>query len=234
MKEEGKKQSPFKQKVVTFKNKQWFYPAIYVTGAALILIGAMVFQLVTKNPDTAKEDLITQQQAKTEQQDEAKEVTSEEQFVKLPVLNGEKAVISKKFYEASADEKARQAALVSYHNQYMPNTGIDVTMEDETAFDVVASMSGTVISTVKDPVLGNCITIDHGNHITTMYQALGSIAVEPGTTVLQGEVIGTSGTSLVNPELKSYVHFEVRKAQIAVNPETVLEVALADLADSTD
>lgn len=227
MKQEGRKQSPFK-KVVTFKNKQWFYPALYVTGAAFILIGVMVFQLVTKDSSVTKEN----QQSKTEQQSEkVAEVTSKDQFVKLPVLNEEKAVISKKFYEASADEKARQAALVSYNHQYMPNTGIDVTMEDNQVFDVTASMGGTVISTVKDPVLGNCITIDHGNGITTMYQALGSMKVDPGVTVAQGEVIGTSGTSLINPELKSYVHFEVRKDKVATNPETVLEVALADLID---
>lgn len=229
MKEEGKKQSPLK-KVVTFKNKQWFYPALYVTGAAVILIGAMVFQLFTKDPDMTQEQNNANQEAKTGQQEDAADVTAKEQFVKLPVVQAEQAVIAKKFYDASADEEARQAALVVYNNQYSPNTGIDVTMEGETIFDVVASMRGTVISTVKDPVLGNCVTVEHGDGVTTMYQALSSMTVEPGEEVEQGEVIGQSGTSLVNPELKSYVHFEVRKDQVAINPESVLEVAMAEVA----
>lgn len=228
MKEEGKKQSPFKQKVVTFKNKQWFYPAIYVSGAAIILIGAMLFQLVTKEPEISQNS--GQDQTRTEQQGEkVKEVAVEDQFVRLPVADQEKAVIAKKFYEASADEAARQAALVSYQNQYMPNTGIDVAMEDDSTFDVIASLSGTVISTIKDPVLGNCVTVEHKDGITTMYQALGSIVVEPGTPVVQGQLLGTSGTNLLNPDLKSYVHFEVRKDEVAINPETALEVAISDL-----
>ena len=62
-----------------------------------------------------------------------------------------------------------------------------------------------------------------------MYQALGSIVVEPGTPVVQGQLLGTSGTNLLNPDLKSYVHFEVRKDEVAINPETALEVAISDL-----
>lgn len=232
MKEEGKKQSPFK-KMVTFKNKQWFYPALYVTGAALILIGAMVFQLITKDPEVTQEQGNANQQSKAEQQADVADVadvTAKEQFVKLPVIQADQAVIAKKFYDESANDEARQAALVQYNGQYVPNTGIDVTMEGEKVFDVIASMRGTVISTVKDPVLGNCVTIEHGDGVTTMYQALSSVTVNPGEEVEQGEVIGQSGTSLVNPDLKNYVHFEVRKDQVAINPESVLEVAMAEVA----
>lgn len=229
MKEEGKKQSPFK-KMATFKNKQWFYPALYVTGAALILIGAMVFQLITKDPEVTQEQGNANQQSKAEQQADVADVTAKEQFVKLPVIQADQAVIAKKFYDESANDEARQAALVQYNGQYVPNTGIDVTMEGEKVFDVIASMRGTVISTVKDPVLGNCVTIEHGDGVTTMYQALSSVTVNPGEEVEQGEVIGQSGTSLVNPDLKNYVHFEVRKDQVAINPESVLEVAMAEVA----
>ena len=121
MKEEGKKQSPFKQKVVTFKNKQWFYPAIYVSGAAIILIGAMLFQLVTKEPEISQNS--GQEQTRTEQQGEkVKEVAVEDQFVRLPVADQEKAVIAKKFYEASADEAPRLFVLQNVHNSLNPDS----------------------------------------------------------------------------------------------------------------
>ncbi|MGV3488476.1 MAG: M23 family metallopeptidase, partial [Tuberibacillus sp.] len=58
---------------------------------------------------------------------------------------------------------------------------------------------------------------------------LGSIAVEDGQAVSQGDVIGTSGTDKYMPDLGPHLHFELRKDGVAVDPASYFQKGLASL-----
>lgn len=68
---------------------------------------------------------------------------------------------------------------------------------------------------------GNYIMIDHGvgsdgNRLYTLYGHLSSVAVSPGQTVSQGQIIGYSGNT--GNSYGAHLHFEVRVNGSAVNP----------------
>ncbi|TXK88216.1 M23 family metallopeptidase, partial [Parageobacillus sp. SY1] len=119
-------------------------------------------------------------------------------------------------YHASKEEQ--EAALVFYDNTYHPNRGIDIVRKDGKAFDVTASLSGTVTKAEKDPILGHVVEIEHENGIVTVYQSLADVKVKAGDTVKQGQVIGKAGQSQFNQEAGIHAHFEIRKDNKPVNP----------------
>ncbi len=92
-----------------------------------------------------------------------------------------------------------------------------------------AALSGTVTKAEKDSLLGYVVTVDSGNGVAVSYQSLGSVKVEKGARVAQGEVLGKSGLSAMNKEAGSHVHFEVRKDNVAVNPERYLNKSVAEI-----
>ena len=68
---------------------------------------------------------------------------------------------------------------------------------------------------------GNYIMIDHGvgsdgNRLYTLYGHLSSVAVSPGQTVSQGQIIGYSGNT--GNSYGAHLHFEVRVNGSAVDP----------------
>ncbi|MDF2607924.1 MAG: spoIIQ [Bacillales bacterium] len=221
--EENKKSSP---KGVSLVNKKWFYPALYVAVVSILLIVAFVMQATSDRPIDVGQSNDTGSGSKS-----VVPVTKKEEVLQMPMLDEDMAVIQKKFYDDKMSAEEQEAALVSYNNTFTPNTGIDITTKEGKSFDVVAALSGTVTSAEKDPVLGNIVTIDHGNGFVTYYQSLGTVAVEPGSQVDQGQVIATAGTSLVNKEAGNHVHFELRKDGIAVNPADVMNKTLSSVSE---
>ncbi|MDF2946773.1 MAG: peptidase [Bacillales bacterium] len=221
--EENKKSSP---KGVNLVNKKWFYPALYVAVVSILLIVAFVMQATSDRPIEVGQPKDTGSGSKS-----VVPVTKKEEVMQMPMLDDDMAVIQKKFYDDKMSAEEQEAALVSYNNTFTPNTGIDITTKEGKSFDVVAALSGTVTSAEKDPVLGNIVTIDHGNGFVTYYQSLGTVAVEPGSQVDQGQVIATAGTSLVNKEAGNHVHFELRKDGVAVNPADVMNKTLSSVSE---
>ncbi len=65
------------------------------------------------------------------------------------------------------------------------------------------------------------VLIDHGNSWSTLYAHLSQVSVRVGQQVVQGEVIGYSGTAGTGPHL----HFEVRKNGSATNPQQFMSGA---------
>jgi murein DD-endopeptidase MepM/ murein hydrolase activator NlpD len=92
--------------------------------------------------------------------------------------------------------------------------GVDIGVPSGTP--IKAAAAGTVIYAGWMEGYGNFVLIDHGNHLATAYAHQTSIAVANGTSVAQGQVIGTSGCTgyCFGPHL----HFEVRVNGTAVDP----------------
>ena len=63
---------------------------------------------------------------------------------------------------------------------------------------------------------GNYIAIEHPDGKVTIYGHLSSVAVGVGQTVVQGQVIGYSGST--GNSSGPHLHFEVRLGSTPVNP----------------
>lgn len=101
------------------------------------------------------------------------------------------------------------------------HTGMDFGAPSGTS--IYAAESGVVILSKYWSGYGNCIIIDHGNGLWTLYGHIknGGLLVEEGDSVKRGDkiaLVGSTGNS-TGPHL----HFEVRKNEVAVNPATYLK-----------
>lgn len=87
--------------------------------------------------------------------------------------------------------------------------GIDITKPGCGGTPTVASAGGTVIQAGdKGNGYGNCVIIDHGNGIATLYAHHQSLAVSVGQTVKQGDTLGYIGHT--GYAYGDHCHFEVR------------------------
>lgn len=87
--------------------------------------------------------------------------------------------------------------------------GIDITKPGCGGTPTVAAAGGTVIQAGdKGNGYGNCVIIDHGNGISTLYAHHQSLAVSIGQTVKQGDTLGYIGHT--GYAYGDHLHFEVR------------------------
>ncbi|KAB7671818.1 M23 family metallopeptidase [Bacillus sp. B1-b2] len=211
--EENKRTSP-NSKVKSFFKKRWAFPAVYIGTAAIILTGVLWYQ--NSASDTNKFDYNADV---PEQLDEpAEPVAKDLENFAWPVADEDSFITQKEFYDNAASKEEQANSLVFYNNQYQPNTGIDLKMEDDSEFEVLASLEGTVTKVSEDALLGNTIEIEHAEGIKTFYQSVKDFQVEVGEEVTKGQPIATSGKSQLNQDAGVHVHFEVRKDNVAVNP----------------
>lgn len=95
--------------------------------------------------------------------------------------------------------------------------GIDITKPGCKGENIVASAGGTVIQAGnKSNGYGNCVIIDHGNSIATLYGHCDSLAVKAGDNVAQGQVVGYIGNT--GQSYGNHLHFEVRVDGQHVDP----------------
>ena len=85
------------------------------------------------------------------------------------------------------------------------HTGIDIANRRGTK--VHASARGKVIFAKKKWLIGNLVTIDHGNNIITKYGHLYKFLVKKGDMVNRGDVIGLMGST--GNSTGPHVHYEV-------------------------
>lgn len=124
--------------------------------------------------------------------------------------------IVKSFYDYKKSSQEQIDSLIYYQDTYMQSTGTAYASGDK--FNVIAVLDGEVIDVTEDELLGNSITIDHGN-IKTIYQSLSEIDVKKGDKVTQGSIIGITGTSNINSDLGNHLYFEMVVDDLNVNPE---------------
>ena len=92
----------------------------------------------------------------------------------------------------------------SYH------TGVDIDGYQSMGSPIVAADSGVVIKAAYSGGYGNCIIIDHGGGMSTLYAHLSSMNVAPGTSVSKGQTIGGVGNTGTCYGIDGiHLHFEV-------------------------
>lgn len=154
-------------------------------------------------------------------------VNQEEKLLKP--YSSDKVTISKYYYEKDDTEDKQQQSIIYYDGIYMPNSGIEYLSEE--SFDVLASLSGTVINVSNDALLGNTIEVKSSNEITILYQSLNNVAVKKGDTISQGQIIATSGKNSLS-KIENNLHFEIYKSGSLINPEKVFDKSLKEIANN--
>jgi murein DD-endopeptidase MepM/ murein hydrolase activator NlpD len=92
--------------------------------------------------------------------------------------------------------------------------GFDLAVTSNVA--VVAANSGTVLNASWLGIYGNCVVLDHGMGVQSLYGHLSSFDVNVGDTVMRGQTIGRSGmTGLAGGD---HLHFTMLVGGRMVNP----------------
>ena len=73
---------------------------------------------------------------------------------------------------------------------------------------IVAAGAGDVIYAGENGGYGNCVMIDHGNGVVTVYAHMSSIGVSYGQYVTAGQYVGAVGSTGVSTG--PHCHFEIR------------------------
>jgi murein DD-endopeptidase MepM/ murein hydrolase activator NlpD len=97
---------------------------------------------------------------------------------------------------------------------YKMHTGIDISAPGGTS--IYAADSGTVILARYYGSYGNCVIVDHGNNVVTLYAHMSSIGVSTGQSVSRGQTIGYVGST--GASTGNHLHFEVRVGGSCVSP----------------
>lgn len=102
------------------------------------------------------------------------------------------------------------------------HTGIDIASYGVIGDPVVPFMDGTVTKVESLTWgYGKHIVVDHGNHVSTYYAHLNSIAVTVGQSVTAGTTV-LAGRGSTGWSTGPHLHFETRVFGIPVNPRTFL------------
>lgn len=230
---ENKDQKNSQEKELTglrkLAKRRWFYPALYLGAASLVMTGMLLFQVLgAEQAKNQKEE----NQVVFNQNKPAAPVNAAAEVFEWPAVQADTKVIQP-FYDVNGTQQEQKAALVNYDQTYVQNTGINIGAKDGKAFTVTAAMSGKVTEAKKDNLLGYVVAVKHSNGVETLYQSLASINVSLGQQVAQGETIGTAGTEAFNKSIGTHVHFEIRKTGVPVSPEAYMAKGTADVKAPT-
>ncbi len=102
---------------------------------------------------------------------------------------------------------------------YWGHNGVD--LQASIGTPVYAFTDGTVVFSGWDSSgYGNCVKINHGNGMQTIYAHNSQLHVAVGETVVAGQLIASSGNT--GNTTGPHVHFEVKVNGVSINPWNVL------------
>ena len=131
----------------------------------------------------------------------------------------DKVTIGRNYYDINDSDKEQEKAIIFFENTYMQNTGIDYVSEE--VFDVVSILPGKVIEILSDDNLGNILKIEHEDNIVSIYECIDNIKVKVGDDVTSGQVIASSGSSIINKDFNTSLHFEIYQNDNVINPNNI-------------
>lgn len=95
------------------------------------------------------------------------------------------------------------------------HTGLDIAAP--TGTQIAAAAAGTVTFSGYKGSYGNLLVISHGNGVQTYYGHCSKLYVSAGTSVSQGQIVGTVGST--GNSTGPHLHLEVRINGVAYNPQ---------------
>ncbi|MFD0590691.1 murein hydrolase activator EnvC family protein [Paenibacillus sp. GCM10027627] len=143
---------------------------------------------------------------------------AEKNRIKNPYSGGKLGMPIKDGYRVSSNFGSRVHPITGKRHTH---TGMDFAAPQGTA--IYAAEAGVVITSRSTSGYGNCIIIDHGNGLWTLYAHIrvGGLLVEEGETVKKGQKIAEVGNT--GNSTGPHLHFEVRKNEVPVNPSGYLK-----------
>ncbi|APC49727.1 M23 family metallopeptidase [Virgibacillus halodenitrificans] len=216
--------------------KKWFFPALYLTIAAVLLSVVVWYQNLDNQIPDAQDQIDNQEEgfSPNPNDEDAQPVMDQQEVIEMPVTNQDQAEIVTKFFDYNAEQKDQESALVLYNNRYYQSKGVDIASANDETFEVVAALSGTITEVKEDPLLGNVVVLSHDNDVMTYYASLGEVKVKAGEKIKQGDLLGTAGKNLFGKDSGTHVYFELRKDGKEVNPETYFNQPVSKLENITE
>ncbi|MGH9282696.1 MAG: M23 family metallopeptidase, partial [Acidimicrobiales bacterium] len=98
------------------------------------------------------------------------------------------------------------------------HAGIDISAR--TGVPIRAAKAGEVIFAGSMSGYGNCVIVNHGGGLTTLYAHQSRLATSEGANVGQGEVVGYVGST--GHSTGPHLHFETRVSGSPQNPRRFL------------
>lgn len=98
--------------------------------------------------------------------------------------------------------------------------GIDILCNPKGGEPIRAAHTGRVSFAGVMPIYGRAVTIEHPNHMKTLYGHMWHYSVRAGQTVKRGQVIGSCGST--GNSTAPHLHFEVYSWGRILNPLSVL------------
>lgn len=197
--------------------------SLYGLSFTLLVLGITLLSFTTRGTKQSNFSYVSK--GIFDSEENIKVVTTEVKIMK-PFTDNNVEIV-KSYYDYTADSKSQEKSLLYYENTYMQSTG--VSYSNGSSFDVIAILSGTVTEVKEDETLGNSITIEHDNGITSVYQSISGINVKQGDVVAQGDKIATSATSNISPNLENHLYFELIIKGSCVNPENYYEKLVSEV-----
>ncbi|SDB81385.1 stage II sporulation protein Q [Pelagirhabdus alkalitolerans] len=222
----NEEQNTIRSKWKRLIRKKAFFPAVYLSVAALLLTGVVWYQTMNRLSAPAPEmEFFEENESRMDPSAEFYEPSepvsqSVEEF-KWPVLEEAETEVVTHFYDFDTDESEQVDALIFYNNKYYQSQGISIVPSTDEPLAVVAPLSGEVIDVKDDPLLGQTIVLEHDHDLKTYYTSLSDVEVELDQTVEQGTVLAHAGTNEFAKDQGVHVQFEIRKNNVPVNPEMV-------------
>lgn len=210
--------------------KKLFVPSLYLV-AVLSVIGCITLTIsgISKYLDEKKDftysvnGLIENNVQKVQ----GEETTNTNSSSIIRPYKSDTVSVGRYFYDFEGEAGNQENAIIYFQNTYMQNSGVDYISDN--VFDVISVLDGKVKSVETDDTLGNIIKIEHQKDIYTIYQGVDKVSVKEGDTIIQGQVIATSGTSEINSNFKTSLHFEVYYKGSLIDPENFYALNLNDL-----
>ncbi len=197
-------------------------------GVLVLVIGVFIlaFTLGGDKPQVEKpNDDKTEQPTKPGDDDPNKEPNENQdpvvEMFKSP-CDLENYDVFRLYYSLDSATEEQEKAVIQFGSKYFLSRGISLKDPDDKEFDVLASMSGTVIEVSESPIYGVTVVIDHGDGFTSEYISLSKASVSVKDTVKQGQKIGVSGSNEYDAQASNHVHFKIAKDGVYYNPLDVL------------
>ena len=140
-------------------------------------------------------------------------------------------VVVRKYYDINDDAKEQELAVIQFGKRYYTSTGVALSTKDNKDFNVLAALSGEVVSVDESPIYGVVVTIKHENDLYTEYSSLSKATVSAGAKVAQGDVIGVSGVCEYDSALDSHVFFKVMSSNKTFDPEDTIGKTIAKVLE---
>ena len=189
-------------------------PTLYLL--LLVLFGLMTF-LISKSLQVAEvklKDNYTYVSYEILLDNSVPVISTEETKIIKPYTD-ETVTIGKSYYDYKKDQQTD--AIIFFENTYIQNSGVDYVAKNP--FNVIAILSGEVMSITEDDIVGKTIKVRHDNNLISTYQSLSDVVVIEHDKVSQGQILAKSGTNSISSDLGNHLHFELFYKDELVNPE---------------